>query len=226
MAIVKLPTINLSEIVIILKTEGGAEIGMAARTLFKDTNIFNSWDRIIRILEFNVLPILAKGDDVSKIKPYIPLLLKESKVLTDSFTAVGSFIPGPIGIVCSLIRAIVCFCEGNIPMGILELLGCIPGAKAGIKGGSKIAEKIGSRMMVALKKNKDITKYCAQVQLLLGKVCDFHSSFVISRLDEIKKFANQTMQTPMPKFLELTRRDVKNREVTKFGSLLIKNKYR
>ena len=222
MAIVKLPAINLSEIVVILKTEGGSEVGMAAKALFKDTKVFNSWDRIIRVLEFNIIPVLAKGDDISIIKPYLRILVNEGKVLTDAFTAVGSFIPGPIGIVCSLIRAIVCFYGGNIPMGLLELLGCIPGAKVGIKGGSKVMEKIGARMMVALKKNKDVERYCAQAQLLLGKVSEFNSSFVIARLNEIKKAGDQVMQIPMPKFLELTRRVIAQKEVTSFGSLLIK----
>lgn len=224
MAIVKIPAIDLSEIVVILKTEGGAEVYMAARGLFKDTKVFNSWDRIMRILEFNIIPVLAKGDDIACIRPYVRLLVNEGRVISEAFTAVGSFIPGPIGIVCSLIRAIACFYGGNIPMGLLELLGCIPGAKVGIKGSSKVLEKVGARMMIALKKNKDIEKYCTQIQKLTRKASEFHSSFVLAKLDEITKLASQTMQTPMPKLLDLTKRGVSPKQVTDFGHLLIKYK--
>lgn len=222
MAIVKFPSLNLSEIVVILKTEGGAEVGLFAQKLFKDTKVFDSWDKIIRTMEFNIVPILAKGGDLSSLRPYLGILIKEGKVLTDAFTAVGSFIPGPIGIICSLIRAIACFVGGNIPMGLLELLGCIPGAKVGIKGGSKVATKIGERLMIALKANKNIEKYCAQTQLLLGKVSEFNSSFIIARLNDIKKGAGETMQIVTPKFLELTGKNVTKHEVTKFGTFLIR----
>ena len=158
MAIVKFPALNLTDIVVILKTEGSAEVGAIARTLFKDTKVFDSWSRILRTLEFDIIPVLAKGGDISSIRPFLGVLVKEGKILTDAFTAIGSFIPGPIGIVCSLIRAIACFYGGNIPMGLLELLGCIPGAKAATKGGSKIAGKIGcseSKVKKKLKKIRD-----------------------------------------------------------------------
>lgn len=221
MAITNFPALNLSEIVVILRTEGSAEVGSIARTLSKDTKVFDSWDRIIRTLEFDIIPILAKGGDISGIRPFLGILVKEGKILTDAFTAIGSFIPGPIGIVCSLIRAIACFYSGNIPMGLLELLGCIPGAKAATKGGTKIAEKVGERLMVALKHNKVFEKYCSEAQLLLGKVNDLNSTFVISKLNEIRKAAGNTMSIGSPKFLELTAHKITPRETTKFGSILI-----
>lgn len=222
MAIVKFPALNLSEIVDILKTEGSAEIGTIAKTLFKDTKVFDSWDRIMRILEFNIIPVLAKGGDISSIRPFLGILVKEGKILADAFTAVGSFIPGPIGIACSLIRAIACFYGGNIPMGLLELLGCIPGAKLASKGGTKIAGKIGERMMVAIKKNKEFEKYCAKAQLLLGKVNEFNSTFIISKLDEIRKVADNTISVGAPRLLEITSHKISPKDVTKFGSVLIR----
>lgn len=45
----------------------------------------------------------------------------------------GSFVPGPIGIVCSLALAIADFAIGNVFGGFMNLLGCIPFAKAGTK---------------------------------------------------------------------------------------------
>ena len=164
---------------------------------------------------------MTKGGDISGIRPFLGILVKEGKILTDAFTAIGSFIPGPIGIVCSLIRAIACFYSGNIPMGLLELLGCIPGAKAATKGGTKIAEKVGERLMVALKHNKVFEKYCSEAQLLLGKVNDLNSTFVISKLNEIRKATGNTMSIGSPKFLELTAHKITPRETTKFGSILM-----
>lgn len=221
MAIVKFPALNLTEIVVILKTEGSAEVGAIARTLFKDTKVFDSWSRILRTLEFDIIPVLAKGGDISSIRPFLGVLVKEGKILTDAFTAIGSFVPGPIGIVCSLIRAIACFYGGNIPMGLLELLGCIPGAKAATKGGSKIAGKIGERIMVALKKNELFENYCAETQLLLGKVSEFNSTFIISKLNEIRKVAGNTMSMGTPKLLEITGYKLAPKNITKFGSLLM-----
>lgn len=221
MAFVKFPTLNLSEIVVILKTEGSAEVALIARKLFKDTKVFNSWDRIMRILEFDIIPVLAKGGDISSIRPFLGILVKEGKILTDAFTAVGSFVPGPVGIVCSLIRAIACFYGGNIPMGLLELLGCIPGAKAATKGGSKIAEKIGERLMGTLKKNKDFEQYCAKAQLLLGKVSELNSTFIITKLNDIRNAAGNAMNVGTPKFLELTAHQITEKGITKFGSVLM-----
>lgn len=45
----------------------------------------------------------------------------------------GSFIPGPIGIVCSLALAIADFAVGNFFGGFMNLLCCVPFAKAGCK---------------------------------------------------------------------------------------------
>lgn len=54
----------------------------------------------------------------------------------------GSFVPGPIGIVCSLALAIFDFATGNIFGGFLNLLGCIPFAKAGIKAAKPLLNDI------------------------------------------------------------------------------------
>lgn len=45
----------------------------------------------------------------------------------------GSFIPGPIGIVCSLALAIADFAVGNFFGGFMNILCCVPFAKAGCK---------------------------------------------------------------------------------------------
>lgn len=54
----------------------------------------------------------------------------------------GSFVPGPIGIVCSLALAIADFAMGNIFGGFMNLLGCIPFAKAGTKALKPILNNI------------------------------------------------------------------------------------
>ena len=53
----------------------------------------------------------------------------------------GSFVPGPVGVVCSLALAIVDFSTGNIFGGFMNLLGCIPFAKAGAKAAKPVAKK-------------------------------------------------------------------------------------
>ena len=115
----KFPSLNLSEVIVILKTEGKSDFANVATKLFKDTKVFDSYAHIISILEKNICPVLKKGGNISEIKPFLKPLLKEGVVLSDAFTNVGSMIPGPVGIVCSLIRATICFCEGNIPMGLI-----------------------------------------------------------------------------------------------------------
>lgn len=219
---VKFPSLNLSEIVIILKTEGGSDIALfSIRENVKRTKIFDSWSKIISILELHVVPILARGEDVAAIKPYVGILVREAKVLTREVASVGSIVPGPVGIVCTLIEAVGHFSVGNIPMGLLDLLGCIPGAKLSMKGGSRMAEKIGSRMMVALKKNKDIGNYLAETQLLLGKEKGFNSTVVVAKLNEIRSVTFHDM----PNLLGITtKRTVTNYSITEFGSLLIKTR--
>ena len=89
------------------------------------------WDDVLKKMD-NLALQLEKGD-VSKV---IDACKEISRAISDLqcfiasvFVEVGSFVPGPIGIVCSLVLAIGCFAAGNIGGGFLNLLGAIPFAK-------------------------------------------------------------------------------------------------
>lgn len=170
-----IPPIDLSPILKILKREGADEI----YTVIKKPNnpfdhpsfhpLINEWNDIIRILEVELIPQLAKGGDLSSLVPAAQALQKSATTLSLAASQVLSFVPGPIGIVCSIINAIVCFSAGQILPGIMELLGCIPGAKFGIKGASKILPKIGDEVVSIISKNAELSKCLNNWERLLDK---------------------------------------------------------
>lgn len=170
-----IPPIDLSPILKILKREGADEI----YTVIKKPNnpfdhpsfhpLINEWNDIIRILEVELIPQLAKGGDLSSLVPAAQALQKSATKLSLAASQVLSFVPGPIGIVCSIINAIVCFSAGQILPGIMELLGCIPGAKFGIKGASKILPKIGDEVVSIISKNAELSKCLNNWERLLDK---------------------------------------------------------
>lgn len=71
----------------------------------------------------------------------------------------GSFVPGPVGIVCSMALAIVDFSIGNYYGGFMNLLGCIPFAKAGVKAAKPLLNDI----IKGLLKNPEFVKYIKNV---------------------------------------------------------------
>lgn len=155
----KIPPIDLSGIIKILKKEGGDELSSALSSKKLGTiSIQHEWNKIIDILETQLIPQLAKGGEVSSLLPAANALMKSAGKLSLMASQVLSFIPGPIGIVCSIINAIVCFASGNVVGGLLELLGCIPGAKLGVKGGSKLLTKIGDDVIRVIEKSPELAK--------------------------------------------------------------------
>lgn len=172
-----IPPIDLSPLLKILKREGADEIYTDITTtkpgyLLVNTTycgLRNEWNNIIRILEVDLIPQLAKGGDLSSLVPAAEALLKSATTLSSAASQALSFVPGPIGIVCSIINAIVCFSAGQILPGIMELLGCIPGAKFGIKGASKILPKIGDEVVSIVSKNAELSKYLNNWERLLDK---------------------------------------------------------
>lgn len=93
--------------------------------------IFSKWDNILYKLD-NVASKLKKGepDDIIEAVTELSKSVADLQLFILSIaTEVGSFIPGPIGIVCSIALAIGCFAVGDIPGGFLNLVGAIPGAK-------------------------------------------------------------------------------------------------
>lgn len=158
----KIPPIDLSKFLQLLKSEGRAEMGIAAAPKFgeltrgvKPNNLalFREWDNIILILEKEVIPLLNKGCEAKSLVAPAQKLAKSAGALSLIASEVLSFVPGPVGIVCSLINAIVCFSTGNIVGGLFELLGCIPGGKVAGKGASKLFPKIEKIMIELVQSN-------------------------------------------------------------------------
>ena len=93
--------------------------------------VIRYWDDILLKLE-KVSIQLEKGEKASIIAASKELAKSVTNLQTfivGTFVEIGSFVPGPIGIVCSLALAITCFATGNIPGGFMNLLGAIPFAK-------------------------------------------------------------------------------------------------
>lgn len=154
----KLPPIDLSELLKLLKADGRSELASACMTkLGAHTTIMREWDNIINGLEL-LVPKLAKGTEMAEIKGPIMLIWKSAGNLSALASQFLSFVPGPIGMVCSFINAIVCFCTMPFPVnignGFLELLGCIPGGKVAVKGGAKLAPQIEKIIVKILQDNK------------------------------------------------------------------------
>ena len=149
----KIPPIDLSGLVKILKKEGKDEM---SSNLSKVNNnnpfcsvltIKKEWDDIVNILELELIPQLAKGGELSHLLPSVNALKVRVVNLSMIASQVLSFVPGPIGIICSIINAIACFSTGNVLGGIMELLGCIPGAKFAIKVVASFSLKLETKFI-------------------------------------------------------------------------------
>lgn len=161
----KIPPIDLSKFVQLLKSEGRAEMSIASAPKFgeltrgvKPNNLalFKEWDNIILVLEKEVIPLLNRGCEAKCLVAPAQKLAKSACALSLMASQVLSFVPGPVGIVCSLINAIVCFSAGNIVGGLFELLGCIPGGKVVGKSASKLFPKIEKIMIEIVQSNHDL----------------------------------------------------------------------
>lgn len=183
----KIPPIDLSDVLKILKSEGKTELTNAANgkigAALGLAPVYKEWDEILIILSRELIPTLKKGGELSTFLPLAKKLSKSAANLSLMASQVLSFIPGPIGIICSIINAIVCFCSGNIPGGLLELIGCIPGVKMGVKGGSKIVEKVGVMILNILKKNPQFAKMLSTLQTI---GCEFNVSKVKNIIKDIE----------------------------------------
>lgn len=161
----KIPPIDLSKFLHLLKSEGRAEMSITSAPKFgeltrgiKPNNLalFKEWDNIILILEKEVIPLLSKGCEAKSLVGSAQKLAKSAGALSLIASEVLSFVPGPVGIVCSLINAIVCFSTGNIVGGLFELLGCIPGGKVAGKGASKLFPKIEKILIEMIQSNHQL----------------------------------------------------------------------
>ncbi len=165
----KIPPIDLSKFLHLLKSEGIIELRAAAGTKLCSLALFKEWDNIILILEKEVIPLLSKGCEVKSLVVPAQKLAKSATAISLFASQVLSFVPGPVGIVCSLINAIVCFSTGNIVGGLFELLGCIPGGKVAGKGASKLYPKI-EKIMIEIVQNNHALKVIVEASSKPQKV--------------------------------------------------------
>lgn len=160
----RLPAIDLSGLIKLLKSEGRSELAAvtpkskfgeitAGKSTINGLTLFSEWDNIILILEKEVIPLLSKGCDTRALLGPAQRLGKSVGSLSLMASQVLSFIPGPIGIICSIVNAIVCFSTGNVVGGLLELLGCIPGGKVAGKAASKLFPKIEKILIEMVQSN-------------------------------------------------------------------------
>lgn len=147
----KLPPIDLTKLLKLLKTEGRTELAVSKAQpkileITAECKIFKEWDNIIHILETEVVPLLKKGCEASDLVAPAQKLGKSAVSLSLMASQFLSFVPGPVGIICSVINAVVCFSAGNILGGLFELLCCIPGVKVVGKAATKLSPKLSSKL--------------------------------------------------------------------------------
>ena len=191
--------------------------------------IFESWDNILKELK-NLSVKLEKGEpqdilaatnQLSKAVSSLQLLIAEIVI------NVGSFVPGPIGIVCSVVLAIGCFAVGDIRGGFMNLVGAIPFAKC-----AKYLSKIEFVNMI---KKCGLEKF-NPIDNLFKNLSDIPSikisnNFVRQCRDVVEKAKNQVAKNAHKsedKLLGITMRDKVNQlhkmsdniNGKKFGDLL------
>lgn len=120
----------------------------------------NLWDDILR--EFDAVAINLRKDNPQELFKALKNVTTKCGELTSLLAGIvvetGSYIPGPIGMVCSLCLSITCFATGNVLGGFMNLLGCIPCGKVVGKSGKFFASKLIPRMKAIFSKS-GIMKY-------------------------------------------------------------------
>lgn len=168
----KLPPIDLSKLLQLLKAEGKTELAAAksqpkfleltttgpktSTSFAHNFTLLQEWDNIILVLEKEVIPLLNKGCEVKSLAAPAQKLAKSAGSISLMASQVLSFVPGPVGIICSLVNAIVCFSTGNVVGGFFELLGCIPGGKVAGKASSKLFPKIEKILIEVVESNHSL----------------------------------------------------------------------
>lgn len=113
------------------------------KSLVKNTKnqskIINDWNRLLEALG-QASEKLAKGEQIGAELASIRHLATS---LGGCVVEFGSMLPGPIGIACSLGLAIACLIPPFDILGfVLNLMGCIPFAKAGLKTAKPLIENL------------------------------------------------------------------------------------
>lgn len=186
-----IPPIDLSGIVKMLRHEGTTDLykvgtGKAGKTL----KIVEEWENILNILERKLIPVLKEGGDIKGLVNPAKELAKSAGSLAAMASQVLSFVPGPIGIVCSVINSIICFSQGNIIGGFLELLGCIPGGKFATKGVAKFAPLMEKLLIKVVEKSPELAKILKQAQKTQKAIDNFLKKTVQKTSQATKKLDN------------------------------------
>lgn len=170
----KIPRIDLTEFLALLKAEGKSELRTACTKALGDSGrkILTEWDNIIRGLD-EIIPKLAEGVEAGQIVAPIKSIGKSAATLSLMASQVLSFVPGPIGMVCSAVNAIVCFTTLPFPVnlgnGFLELLGCIPGGKVA----GKLAPKVEKILLRTIEKTPGLRDILIKQQQIAAAVQRF-----------------------------------------------------
>ena len=170
----KLPKIDLTEFLVLLKAEGTSELRVACTKALGGSGrkILSEWDNIIKGFD-DIIPKLAEGADVGLIITPAKSMAKSAAALSLMASQVLSFIPGPIGMVCSAVNAIVCFTTlpfpVNIGNGFLELLGCIPGGKVA----GKLAPQVEKILIRTIEKTPGLREIMINQQKIAASVTRF-----------------------------------------------------
>jgi len=171
---VKLPKIDLTEFLSLLKAEGKSELRIACTKALGDSGrkILTEWDNIIKGLD-DIIPKLAEGADIGLIAAPAKAIGKSAAALSLMASQALSFVPGPVGMVCSAVNAIVCFTTLPFPVnlgnGFLELLGCIPGGKVA----GKLAPKVEKILLKTIEKTPGLRETLIKQQQIAAKVQQF-----------------------------------------------------
>lgn len=152
----KIPSIDLSGFIKLLKSDGSAELQAAVGVRLRGLTLFREWDNILLVMEREIVPLLKNGCEAKSLVAPAQKIAKSASALAALAAEVLSFVPGPIGIVCSLALAIGCFSTGNIVGGLAELLGCIPGGKVAGKSASKLFPKIEKILIEMVQSNHEL----------------------------------------------------------------------
>lgn len=164
----KLPKIELKPIVDVLKSEGRTELNKAIIGKFGGLTIVKTWDETLKILETEIVPLLSRGASISELAGPVGRLSKCAAHLGTLATQILSFVPGPVGIVCSVINAIVCLTTQPFPLcvgsAILELLGCIPGGKVAVKGAGRLAPLMERAVSKMIQNSPELAKVVRETE--------------------------------------------------------------
>ncbi|MCH5224524.1 MAG: hypothetical protein J1D77_00945 [Muribaculaceae bacterium] len=152
----RIPPINISGLVRFLREEGlvtlrkemtsnATKVGNGLKDITGMEKVEKAWYNTMSILELQVVPVLRKGCEPAALRVPAASLVKSGGNLVLAVSQVLSLFPGPVGIVCCVINAIVAFSQGKILLGFFELLCCIPGIKIVGKTMGKVVAKYLAR---------------------------------------------------------------------------------